>query len=52
MRSTAARDGRELIAEQELGVDEHPAEQRALAVVHRPGGRQAQQVAFVGGHQK
>ncbi len=45
------RDVIEVVGEQRAGVEQEPADQRALAVVDGPGGRKPQQLALVV-HQK
>jgi hypothetical protein len=40
----------ERVVEQQLGVEQHAADQRRLAVVDRPGRGQAQQLLAVGHH--
>ena len=42
--AAGALDGLQLVGHQRLGVEEQPADERALAVVHRPGGGDPQKL--------
>jgi len=42
--TTGPLDGRELVLEDALGVEQQSPDEGALAIVHRPRGREAQQV--------